>query len=127
MDRRGLRPRVGRVGRPFGDVPAHGSGRYAHGSLLPHVAAYAAAVQGQANFVARTGGADAFELFRKPSFSIFVLSTFLICIPLAFYFQLAAKAVSLAGIADVTRAMSYGQISEIVFMLLMPLFFSAWE
>ena len=68
-------------------------------------------------------GADAFELFRKPSFSIFVLSTFLICIPLAFYFQLAAKAVSLAGIADVTRAMSYGQISEIVFMLLMPLFF----
>ena len=68
-------------------------------------------------------GADAFELFRKPSFAIFILSTFLICIPLAFYFQLAAKAVSLAGIADVTRAMSYGQISEIFFMLLMPLFF----
>ena len=68
-------------------------------------------------------GADAFELFRKPSFSIFILSTFLICIPLAFYFQLAAKAVHLAGIEDVTQAMSYGQISEIVFMLLMPLFF----
>ncbi len=68
-------------------------------------------------------GADAFELFRKPSFMVFMLSTFLICIPLAFYFQLAAKAVQLAGIADVTRAMSYGQVSEIVFMLLMPLFF----
>lgn len=68
-------------------------------------------------------GADAFELFRKPSFTIFILSTFLICIPLAFYFQLAAKAVQLAGIEDVTQAMSYGQISEIFFMLLMPLFF----
>ena len=68
-------------------------------------------------------GADAFELFRKPSFTVFIASTFLICIPLAFYFQLAAKAVQLAGIEDVTQAMSYGQVSEIVFMLLMPLFF----
>lgn len=68
-------------------------------------------------------GADAFELFRQPSFTVFILSTFLICIPLAFYFQLAAKAVSLAGIADVTQAMSYGQVSEILFMVLMPVFF----
>lgn len=68
-------------------------------------------------------GADALELFRKPSFAIFILSTFLICIPLAFYFQLAAKAVQLARIADVTQAMSYGQISEIFFMVLMPFFF----
>ena len=68
-------------------------------------------------------GADAFELFRKPSFTVFMASTFLICIPLAFYFQLGAKAVQLAGIQDVTQAMSYGQISEIAFMVLMPLFF----
>lgn len=68
-------------------------------------------------------GADAFELFRQSSFTVFILSTFLICIPLAFYFQLAAKAVSLAGIADVTQAMSYGQVSEILFMVLMPVFF----
>lgn len=68
-------------------------------------------------------GADAFELFRQRSFTVFILSTFLICIPLAFYFQLAAKAVQLSGIADVTQAMSYGQVSEILFMVLMPLFF----
>ena len=68
-------------------------------------------------------GADALELFRKPSFAIFMLSTFLICIPLAFYFQLGAKAVQLAGISNVTQAMSYGQVSEILFMVLMPLFF----
>lgn len=68
-------------------------------------------------------GADAFELFRQPSFAIFILSTFLVCIPLAFYFQLAAKAVQLTGIQDVTQAMSYGQVSEILFMVLMPVFF----
>lgn len=68
-------------------------------------------------------GADAFELFWNSSFTVFLLSTFLICIPLAFYFQLAAKAVSLTGISDVTQAMSYGQVSEILFMVLMPVFF----
>ena len=68
-------------------------------------------------------GADAFELFRKPSFTVFIASTFLICIPLSFYFQLAATAVQFTGIQDVTQAMSYGQVSEIAFMLLMPLFF----
>ena len=79
--------------------------------------------QGKRTSWRELAGTDALELFRKPSFAIFILSTFLICIPLAFYFQLAAKAVQLAGIADVTQAMSYGQISEIFFMLLMPLFF----
>ncbi len=68
-------------------------------------------------------GADAFELFRKPSFTVFMASTFLVCIPLAFYYQLAAKAVQQAGIEDVTQAMSWGQASEIVFMVMMPLFF----
>lgn len=68
-------------------------------------------------------GADAFVLFKQRSFAIFMLSSFLVCIPLAFYYQLAAKAVQQAGIADVTQAMSYGQMSEILFMVLMPLFF----
>ena len=71
-------------------------------------------------------GADAFVLFKNTSFTIFIVSTFLICIPLAFYFQLAAKAVQLTGISDVTRAMSYGQVSEILFMILMPVFFKRW-
>ncbi len=68
-------------------------------------------------------GADAFVLLKQRSFAIFMLSSFLVCIPLAFYYQLAAKAVQQVGIADVTQAMSYGQMSEILFMVLMPLFF----
>jgi len=79
--------------------------------------------KGKRTTLRELAGADALELFRKPSFAIFMLSTFLICIPLAFYFQLGAKAVQLAGISDVTQAMSYGQVSEILFMVLMPLFF----
>ena len=50
-------------------------------------------------------------------------SSFLVCIPLAFYYQLAAKAVQQAGIANVAAVMTMGQGSEVLFMILMPLFF----
>lgn len=92
----------------------------AYSLTLPHTPPPS---KGKATSWRELAGADAFELFRKPSFTVFIASTFLICIPLAFYFQLAAKAVQLVGIEDVTQAMSYGQISEILFMVLMPLFF----
>ncbi len=78
---------------------------------------------GQEVSVRQLIGADAFVLFKQRSFAIFMACSFLVCIPLAFYYQLAAKAVQQAGIADVTQAMSYGQMSEILFMVLMPLFF----
>ncbi len=47
----------------------------------------------------------------------------LICIPLAFYYQIASRVVELVDL-PVGTTMSYGQISEIVFMLVMPLFFA---
>ncbi len=68
-------------------------------------------------------GVDAFVLLKKPSFFIFMASSFLICIPLAFYYQLAARALQQTGVAGVATKMSYGQISEIFFMVAMPLFF----
>lgn len=68
-------------------------------------------------------GADAFVLFKNGSFRIFILSSFLICIPLAFYYQLAERAVGAAGIDNAPFVMTFGQVSEILFMLLMPLFF----
>ncbi len=78
---------------------------------------------GQQVSARRLIGADAFVLFKQRSFAVFMAGSFLVCIPLAFYYQLAAKAAQQAGIADVTQAMSYGQMSEILFMVLMPLFF----
>ena len=46
----------------------------------------------------------------------------LICIPLAFYYQIASRVVELTRL-PIGTTMSYGQISEIVFMLIMPFFF----
>ncbi len=68
-------------------------------------------------------GVDAFVLFKNRSFLIFMVSSFLICIPLAFYYQLAARALQQTGAENVATTMSFGQVSEIFFMLAMPLFF----
>ena len=68
-------------------------------------------------------GVDAFVLFKNRSFLIFMVSSFLICIPLAFYYQLAARSLQQAGAENVATTMSFGQVSEIFFMLAMPLFF----
>lgn len=68
-------------------------------------------------------GLDAFVLFKNRSFSIFMLSSFLICIPLAFYYQIASRTVEQASL-PIAQTMTYGQMSEIFFMLVMPLFFA---
>lgn len=68
-------------------------------------------------------GLDALVLLEKRAFLIFMISSFLICIPLAFYYQLAERTVGAAGIQDAPFVMGFGQVSEIFFMLIMPLFF----
>ena len=68
-------------------------------------------------------GLEALELLREPSFVVFIISAFLICIPLSFYFAFAPPFLSDAGMPNVTGATSYGQMSEIFFLLVMPWFF----
>ena len=68
-------------------------------------------------------GLDALVLLKKPAYLTFMISSFLVCIPLAFYYQLAGKFVDHAGQASPALKMSFGQMSEILFMLVMPLFF----
>lgn len=68
-------------------------------------------------------GFDAFGLLIKNrSYAIFMLSSMLICIPLAFYYQITSRIVEMSGL-PIGQTMSYGQMSEIFFMLVMPLFF----
>lgn len=67
-------------------------------------------------------GVDAFVLFKDNSYLIFLIASTFICIPLAFYYQLASRVVELAQL-PVGQTMSYGQMSEILFMLMMPLAF----
>jgi nucleoside transporter len=72
-------------------------------------------------------GTDSFKLFRNPSYAVFILCSFLICIPLAGYYQQARTFVESAQLqisGSATPIMSFGQLSEVVFMVLMPLFFA---
>jgi len=68
-------------------------------------------------------GLDALVLLKRRSFLIFIISSLLICAPLAFYYQLAERAVTQAGLKQPPTKMAFGQVSEIFFMLLMPFFF----
>jgi nucleoside transporter len=68
-------------------------------------------------------GLDALKLLKDKNFFIFFISSILICIPLAFYYQNANPFLSEIGVANPTGKMTIGQISEILFMLLLPWFF----
>jgi nucleoside transporter len=70
-------------------------------------------------------GLDALKLLKDKNFAIFFLSSMLICIPLAFYYQNAESFIKDAmHINNAAGQMSLGQMSEMIFMFLMPLFFS---
>lgn len=69
-------------------------------------------------------GVDAFHLLKGKSFFIFLISSFLICIPLSAYYNFAPIYVLGSGAENPAATMSLGQMSEVIFMLLMPLFFA---
>src|SRR5262249_19534318 len=52
-----------------------------------------------------------------------MVASLLICIPLAFYYQIASRVVEMTGL-PIGQTMSYGQMSEIFFMVIMPFFFA---
>ncbi|MDT0538902.1 MULTISPECIES: nucleoside permease [Croceitalea] len=71
-------------------------------------------------------GLDALKLLKDKNFLIFFLSSVLICIPLAFYYQNANPFLSEIGVSNPTGKMTIGQISEVLFMLLLPYFFKKY-
>jgi nucleoside transporter len=68
-------------------------------------------------------GLDALALMKQPSFAVFVVSSFLICIPLAAYYSYAPVFAAKVGYENPSSWMIWGQVSEIVFMLAIPFFF----
>lgn len=68
-------------------------------------------------------GAKAFSLLKDKSFFIFVLSSMLISIPLAFYYGFTNLYLNEVGMDGVAGTMSLGQVSEVAFMVAMPFFF----
>ncbi len=88
--------------------------------FLPHTPPPA---KGKKATIGEILGSDALSLFRSPSFVIFAVASFLICIPLAAYYSFAGRLVSDLA-KPVGSTMSIGQAAEVIFMLLMPLFFA---
>ncbi|HBB49195.1 MAG TPA: MFS transporter [Flavobacteriaceae bacterium] len=68
-------------------------------------------------------GLEALNLLKDRNFLVFFLSSVLICVPLAFYYQHANQFLSEIGVENATGKMTIGQISEVLFMLLLPYFF----
>jgi len=69
-------------------------------------------------------GLDAVKLLKDRNFLVFFVSSILICIPLGFYYQYANLFLSEIGVANPTGKMAIGQMSEVFFLLLLPVFFT---
>ena len=68
-------------------------------------------------------GLDALKLLKDKNFALFFVASILICIPLAFYYQNANPFLSGIGVTNPTGKMTIGQISEVFFLLMLPIFF----
>jgi nucleoside transporter len=88
--------------------------------FLPHTTPPLA---GKKVTVGQVLGLDALSLLKDRSYLVFVLCSLLICIPLAGYYAQARNYVDATAFANATQTMSWGQVSEIFFMLIIPLLF----
>tara|TARA_R110002073_G_scaffold239285_1_gene400843 strand:+ start:412804 stop:414081 length:1278 start_codon:yes stop_codon:yes gene_type:complete len=89
--------------------------------FLPHTPP---PLKGQAFSAREAMGLDALALLKNRSFATFAACSFLLCIPLAAYYSFAGQFVGDMGIENIASTMSLGQMSEIVFMVIMPIFFA---
>ncbi len=68
-------------------------------------------------------GLDALTLFKSRSFSVFFFSSIAICIPLSFYYSFTNSFLNDIGMVNAASKMTLGQVSEFLFILLIPLLF----
>lgn len=68
-------------------------------------------------------GLNVLKQLASPAFFIFILASFLICIPLAAYYNFTQLFLSSVEMDNIAGIQTLGQVSELLFMLLMPLFF----
>lgn len=87
---------------------------------LPHTPPPAAGKKVSARSII---GVDAFRQLGSPSFYVFLLCSFLVCIPLAAYYNFTQLFLQNAQFENIAATQTIGQVSETLFMVLMPFFF----
>ncbi len=79
--------------------------------------------KGQPVSLRSIAGLDAFKQLGDRSFYIFIIASLLLCIPLAAYYNFTQIFLGAAGVKRIAATQTLGQMSETIFMLLMPLMF----
>lgn len=69
-------------------------------------------------------GTDAFVLFKNKPYAIFFIAAILVCIPLSFYYGFANPFLNEMGVEKAASKMTFGQVSEAVFILAIPFLFN---
>lgn len=87
---------------------------------LPHTPPPA---RGQKVTVRSVLGLDALAMMKDRSYFIFVIASFLACIPLTFYYSFTNLFLNEVGVQNAAGKMSLGQVSEVGMMLAMPFVF----
>ncbi|MEX0661680.1 MAG: MFS transporter [Balneolaceae bacterium] len=87
---------------------------------LPHTPPPA---KGEAVSLRSIAGIDALKQLGSKSFYIFLASSLLICIPLAAYYNFTQLFLDSSGFENIAATLTLGQVSEAVFMVLIPFFF----
>ena len=89
--------------------------------FLPHTPPPA---RGQKTTLSDALGLGALKMLADKNFAVFAAASLVICLPLQAYYAFAATFVTDAGFESAAGTMLWGQVSEIVFMLVIPLLFA---
>jgi len=87
---------------------------------LPHTPPRGA---GQPVSLRSIGGLDALKQIGDRPFYVFIAASLLLCIPLAAYYNFTQLYLGAAGVNKIAATQTVGQMSETLFMLMMPLMF----
>jgi nucleoside transporter len=79
---------------------------------------------GQKPTLTQALGLQTLSMMKDRSFAVFVIGSLLICIPLSFYYSFANAYLNESGMQNAAFKMTLGQMSEVMFLVLIPFFFA---